>query len=67
VEVRRALLRVPPRQREVLVLAYGVGLSLKEIAGQLRLPLGTAKSRLARGRQVLARAARRRVRGIGHA
>jgi RNA polymerase sigma-70 factor (ECF subfamily) len=66
VDVQRAMARVPPRQREVLVLAYVVGLSLEEIAVQLRLPLGTVKSRLARGRQTLAEQLGETYEGIGH-
>jgi RNA polymerase sigma-70 factor (ECF subfamily) len=66
VDVHRAMARVPPRQREVLVLAYVVGLSLEQIAVQLRLPLGTVKSRLARGRQTLAEQLGETHQGIGH-
>jgi RNA polymerase sigma-70 factor (ECF subfamily) len=51
VDVHRAMAHVPQRQREVLVLAYVAGLPMAEIAAQLRLPLGTVKSRLARGRR----------------
>ncbi len=56
--VRRALSRLSPEQREVLELAYFEGLTHVEIADRIRLPLGTAKSRirlgLARLRQSLA-------------
>jgi RNA polymerase sigma-70 factor (ECF subfamily) len=65
-DVHRAMARVPLRQRQVLVLAYVVGLSLEEIAAQLRLPLGTVKSRLARGRQRLAEQLGETYEGIGH-
>jgi RNA polymerase sigma-70 factor (ECF subfamily) len=34
---------------------YGAGLPVEEIARQLRVPAGTVKSRLARGRAALAR------------
>lgn len=47
--VRTALLEVPPRQREALVLAYWGGLTAEEIARQERIPLGTAKSRIRLG------------------
>ena len=42
------------RRWEVLVLHYVAGLSVEEVAGQLRLPVGTVKSRLNRARHRLA-------------
>ena len=45
--------------REVLVLRDVNGLSYKEIAEVLKLPIGTVMSRLARGRQQLAAVVRR--------
>ena len=51
-----AMRNLPVSQREVLVLHYLLELSLDEVARQLRIPTGTAKSRLARGRLALARA-----------
>jgi RNA polymerase sigma-70 factor (ECF subfamily) len=51
-----AMRGLPANQREVLVLHYLVELSLEEVARHLRIPGGTAKSRLARGRRALARA-----------
>jgi RNA polymerase sigma-70 factor, ECF subfamily len=65
-DVHHAMVRVPARQREVLVLAYVAGLSLEEIAVQLRLPMGTVKSRLARGRRALAEQLGETYQGIGH-
>lgn len=47
--------RLPANQREVLVLHYLVELSLDEVATHLRVPGGTAGSRLARGRRALAK------------
>jgi RNA polymerase sigma-70 factor (ECF subfamily) len=44
-EVRRALGKLPPDQREVLELAYYSELSQAEIASTLRVPLGTVKGR----------------------
>jgi RNA polymerase sigma-70 factor, ECF subfamily len=56
VDVLAAMRRLPATQREVLVLHYLVEFSLDEVARHLRIPGGTAKSRLARGRRALARA-----------
>jgi RNA polymerase sigma-70 factor (ECF subfamily) len=44
-----ALRRLPPRQREALVLAYWGGLTADEIARRAGVPLGTAKSRIRMG------------------
>jgi RNA polymerase sigma-70 factor (ECF subfamily) len=46
--------RLRPRHREVLVLHYVAELPLDEVARELRLPLGTVKSRLNRARRALA-------------
>jgi RNA polymerase sigma-70 factor (ECF subfamily) len=54
VDVHRAMRQITLRHREVLVLHYIVGLPVEDIARQLRLPLGTAKSRLYRARKALA-------------
>ncbi len=55
VDLARALARLPLRLRQVLVLHYVAELPVEEIAGQLRVPQGTVKSRLARGRAALAK------------
>jgi len=47
--VREGLRRLPPSQREALVLAYWGGLSADEIARRSNIPLGTAKSRIRLG------------------
>ena len=53
-DLHRALRRLAPRHREVLVLRYVAELSVEEVARQLRLPPGTVKSRLSRARRALA-------------
>lgn len=42
--LRRCLLQLDARRREVVVLAYVHGLSHGELAGRMGIPLGTAKS-----------------------
>ena len=55
VDLLRALRELPLIQRQVLVLHYVAELPVERIAAELRLPVGTVKSRLARGRAALAR------------
>jgi RNA polymerase sigma-70 factor (ECF subfamily) len=52
--VHRALETLPPREREVIELAYWSGLSQSEVAEYLHIPLGTVKTRT---RSALARLA----------
>jgi RNA polymerase sigma factor (sigma-70 family) len=52
-QVRRALETLPADFREVLVLRELEGLSYKEIAAIIGIPLGTVMSRLARARERL--------------
>ena len=54
VDLVRALGKLPVAQREVLVLYYVAELAVARVAAELRLPVGTVKSRLARGRAALA-------------
>ncbi len=51
--VSLALLRVPLREREVLVLHYLADLPVEAIARECGLPAGTVKTRLAAGRRRL--------------
>jgi RNA polymerase sigma-70 factor (ECF subfamily) len=44
--IRQAVLRLPPHSRAALILREYEGLSYKEIAGALDIPLGTVMSRL---------------------
>jgi RNA polymerase sigma-70 factor (ECF subfamily) len=52
-QLERLLARLPIDQRAVIVLHFYVGLPLTEAAGILGIPVGTAKSRLHRGLDVL--------------
>ncbi|HEU5001949.1 MAG TPA: sigma-70 family RNA polymerase sigma factor [Actinomycetota bacterium] len=48
-EVRAAVAKLSPIQREALELAYFEGLTYSEVADKLGIPLGTAKTRLRDG------------------
>lgn len=52
-EVRRAVLRLPEEQRGALVLVAVDGLSYREAAEVLEVPVGTVTSRLSRAREAL--------------
>ncbi|MFA0751870.1 MAG: hypothetical protein SLRJCFUN_002273 [Candidatus Fervidibacter sp.] len=54
-EVERALAQLPDVFREVVVLCDLQGLSYAEAAQQLGVPIGTIRSRLFRGREILRR------------
>jgi RNA polymerase sigma-70 factor, ECF subfamily len=56
--VETALSRLPPRFREALVLRELEGLSYKEIAGIMGMPIGTVMSTLSRARERFRVAAR---------
>ncbi len=45
--------RLPVRDREILALCVGRGMSYEEVAGALGVPVGTVRSRLSRSRQRL--------------
>jgi RNA polymerase sigma-70 factor, ECF subfamily len=51
-----AIEALPERYRIIVVLADIQGLSYREIAGSLEVPIGTVRSRLARGRALLQKA-----------
>ena len=57
--IKEALAELPPTLREAVVLRDLQEFSYQEIATQLRLPEGTVKSRINRGRLELARQLRR--------
>jgi RNA polymerase sigma-70 factor (ECF subfamily) len=51
--VRQAILHLEPEFREAIVLREIEGLSYKEIAAVLNIPMGTVMSRLSRARNLL--------------
>ena len=53
--LRQALATLPVRYREILHMADIEQLSYQEIADRLQMPIGTIRSRIARGRQRLQR------------
>lgn len=52
-DILRLIMKMPKQHQEVLILYYYDEFSTKEIAQILNIPLGTVKSRLARGRKQL--------------
>lgn len=53
-EIERALSRLPPDFRVVIVLSDLEGMALPDVAEVLSVPIGTVKSRIFRGRRLLA-------------
>lgn len=51
--VRDAVLRLPGKYREVIVLYYDQGMKIREIAEALRLPVNSVSTRLRRARALL--------------
>jgi RNA polymerase sigma-70 factor (ECF subfamily) len=51
--VRRAVLALPAKYRETLILFYFHGMDVKAAARSLDLAQGTVKARLHRGREIL--------------
>ncbi|WP_420317339.1 RNA polymerase sigma factor [Ekhidna sp.] len=52
-ELRQAIAQLPDEQKEVIQLFYQENLTIITIGGLLKLPIGTVKSRLFRGREHL--------------
>jgi RNA polymerase sigma-70 factor, ECF subfamily len=48
-KIRKAIAALPAEQRQVLELGYFHGLTSAEIATEAKIPIGTVKSRVARG------------------
>ncbi|MEX0749980.1 MAG: sigma-70 family RNA polymerase sigma factor [Dehalococcoidia bacterium] len=53
-KVRRALLMLPNRQRSVIEMAFISGLTHRQIAAKMAIPVGTVKSRMRLGMRKLA-------------
>jgi len=53
--IREAIEKLPDEYREVVILADLNELSYQEIADMLQIPIGTVRSRLSRGRQLVQR------------
>lgn len=51
--LKEALLQLEERYRTPILLHYVEGYTVKEVAGILRVPQGTVKTWLSRGRQAL--------------
>ena len=52
--LRRVILSLPSRYREVIILSDVQGLTYAETASILQVPVGTVRSRLSRGRRMIA-------------
>lgn len=52
-ELEQALSQLPDGQRQVILLVGLEGLSYEDVANILQIPVGTVRSRLSRGREVL--------------
>ena len=54
-DLERALEKLPTEQREAILLVGLEGLAYEEVAAILKVPVGTVRSRLSRGRDQLRR------------
>jgi RNA polymerase sigma factor (sigma-70 family) len=52
-DLEKAFTRLTPPERAALTACYALGFSHEEVASRLRMPLGTLKSHVARGREKL--------------
>jgi RNA polymerase sigma-70 factor (ECF subfamily) len=55
-DIQEAVAELPPEYRAAVVLADLEGLSMQQVADALSVPVGTVKSRVFRGRKILAAA-----------
>jgi len=65
-ETRKSLLQLPAEYRQTIILYDMLGFSYKEIADILSTPMGTVKSRLFRGRQLLKESLTKQNNGISN-
>jgi RNA polymerase sigma-70 factor (ECF subfamily) len=65
-EVDAAIRRLPDEFRDAVILSDLEGFSYNEVADVLAIPVGTVKSRLYRGRRLLARALRSYATEMGY-
>ena len=65
--IERAMSHLPDRFREVLVLRELEGLSYREVAGVMGIPMGTVMSSLSRARQAFRGAVNNQLQTIPHA
>jgi RNA polymerase sigma-70 factor, ECF subfamily len=65
-EVSKALFELPEEYSTVIVLSDIEGISYKEISESLGIPIGTARSRLSRGRRLLKGRLYQYARGRGY-
>ena len=54
-DVERAMAALPEGQRQVILLVGLEGMRYEDVAAILRVPVGTVRSRLSRGRETLRR------------
>ena len=52
-DLERAMAKLPEEQRQVILLVGLEGMRYEEVAKVLRIPIGTVRSRLSRGRDLL--------------
>jgi RNA polymerase sigma-70 factor, ECF subfamily len=54
-DLERATAKLPPEQRQVILLVGLEGMAYEEVASLIKVPVGTVRSRLSRGRDQLRR------------
>jgi RNA polymerase sigma-70 factor (ECF subfamily) len=61
IDIRKALMALPRRQREATVLRYYLDMDVTEVAGAMGVSEGTAKTTLHRARRAMARELREQI------